>query len=165
MSWILSFSQKESNWPGCWMLRTHFRILEYVQPFLSTTSALHNVHNVKCKYSKGINFPVLLQKAKCWIVEFWYTFYLWRFTYLCFSIWVYLYFLLLLFHFVEQPRRKNMCRKLQFMQHFTHTWKATLFLLFEFVLPLISKNICFPSLKHITLTIQFLVNNMFSFSE
>lgn len=32
------------------------------------------------------------------------------------------------FHFVEQqPQWENMCRKLQFMQHFAHTWKAPLF--------------------------------------
>ena len=32
------------------------------------------------------------------------------------------------FHFEEkQPRRENMCRKLQFMQHFAHTWILPLF--------------------------------------
>ena len=48
--WVLLFSQEESNWPGCWMLRTHFRIC--------STFRFYNFSSAQCENTRNTRIPV-----------------------------------------------------------------------------------------------------------
>ena len=61
--WVLLFSQEESNWPGCWMLRTHFRICPTFRFYNFSTALCANTHE---HLDICLLFLVLYQ-AKYWI--------------------------------------------------------------------------------------------------